>query len=69
MFRISGKWFCNNVRRILVKEVKSMQGREIMILRSSIASLKQYNQYLLKRNEVLESLVKKYKKFLEDLQK
>ena len=45
-----------------------MQGREIMILRSSIASLKQYNQYLLKRNEVLESLVKKYKKFLEDLQ-
>lgn len=32
------------------------------------ASLKQYNQYLLKRNEVLESLVKKYKKFLEDLQ-
>ena len=45
-----------------------MQGREIMILRSSIASLKQYNQYLLKRNEVLEDLVKKYKKFLEDLQ-
>ena len=45
-----------------------MQGREIMILRSSIASLKQYNQYLLKRNEVLEGLVKKYKKFLEDLQ-
>lgn len=46
-----------------------MQGREIMILRSSIASLKQYNQYLLKRNETLEGLVKKYKKFLEDLQK
>ena len=45
-----------------------MQGREIMILRSSIASLKQYNQYLLKRNEVLEDLVKKYAKFLEDLQ-
>ena len=45
-----------------------MQGREILILRSSIANLKQYNQYLLKRNEVLESLVKKYKKFLEDLQ-
>lgn len=44
-----------------------MQGREIMILRSSIASLKQYNQYLLKRNEVLESLVKKYKKFLTTL--
>ena len=39
-----------------------------MILRSSITALKQYNQYLLKRNEVLESLVKKYKKFLEDLQ-
>ena len=39
-----------------------------MILRSSIASLKQYNQYLLKRNEVLEDLVKKYAKFLEDLQ-
>lgn len=52
-----------------LKEVKGMQGREIMILRSSIASLKQYNQYLLKRNEVLEGLVKKYKKFLEDLQK
>ena len=29
-----------------MKEVKDMQGREIMILRSSIASLKQYNQYL-----------------------
>lgn len=47
---------------------KNMQGREIMILRSSITTLKQYNQYLLKRNEVLEGLVKKYKKFLEDLQ-
>lgn len=45
-----------------------MQGREIMILRSSIASLKQYNQYLLERNKALEGLVKKYKKFLEDLQ-
>lgn len=51
-----------------MKEVKSMQGREIMILRSSITTLKQYNQYLLKRNEVLEGLVRKYKKFLEDLQ-
>ena len=51
-----------------MKEVKGMQGREIMILRSSITTLKQYNQYLLKRNEVLEGLVKKYKKFLEDLQ-
>lgn len=51
-----------------MKEVKGMQGREIMILRSSIAALKQYNQYLLKRNEVLEDLVKKYAKFLEDLQ-
>lgn len=45
-----------------------MQGREIMILRSSITTLKQYNRYLLKRNEVLEGLVRKYKKFLEDLQ-
>ena len=45
-----------------------MQGREIMILQSRIAALEQYNQYLLKRNEVLEDLVKKYKKFLEDLQ-
>ena len=52
----------------LGKEIKSMQGREIMILRSSITALKQYNQYLLKRNEILEGLVKKYKKFLEDLQ-
>lgn len=42
--------------------------REIMILQSRIAALEQYNQYLLERNEVLESLVKKYKKFLEDLQ-
>ena len=45
-----------------------MQGREIMILQSRIAALEQYNQYLLKRNEVLEDLVKKYKKFLEELQ-
>lgn len=45
-----------------------MQGREIMILRSSIAALKQYNQYLLEQNKVLKGLVKKYKKFLEDLQ-
>lgn len=45
-----------------------MQGREIIILQSRIAALEQYNQYLLKRNEVLEGLVKKYKKFLEDLQ-
>lgn len=45
-----------------------MQGREIIILQSRIAALEQYNQYLLKRNEVLEGLVKEYKKFLEDLQ-
>ena len=45
-----------------------MQGREIMILRSSIASLKQYNQHLLERNEILEDFVKKCLKFLEDLQ-
>lgn len=45
-----------------------MQGREIIILQSRIAALEQYNQYLLERNEVLEGLVKKYKKFLEDLQ-
>lgn len=45
-----------------------MQGREIMILQRRIAALEQYNQYLLKRNEVLKGLVKKYKKFLEDLQ-
>lgn len=45
-----------------------MQGREIMILRSSIAALKQYNQYLLEQNKALKGLVKKYKKFLEDLQ-
>lgn len=45
-----------------------MQGREIIILQSRIAALEQYNQYLLKRNEVLEGLVKKYIKFLEDLQ-
>lgn len=47
---------------------KSMQGREIIILQSRIAALEQYNQYLLERNEVLEGLVKKYTKFLEDLQ-
>lgn len=46
-----------------------MQRREIIILRSRIAALEQYNQYLLERNEVLEGLIKKYKKFLEDLQK
>ena len=46
-----------------------MQGREIIILQSRIAALEQYNQYLLERNEVLKGLVKKYKKFLEDLQK
>ena len=46
-----------------------MQGREIIILRSRIAALEQYNQYLLERNGVLEGLIKKYKKFLEDLQK
>lgn len=46
-----------------------MQGREIIILQSRIAALEQYNQYLLERNEALKGLVKKYKKFLEDLQK
>ena len=45
-----------------------MQGREIIILQSRIAALEQYNQYLLERNEALKVLVKKYKKFLEDLQ-
>ena len=45
-----------------------MQGREIMILRSSIASLKQYNQHLLEQNKALKDLVKKYMKFLEELQ-
>lgn len=45
-----------------------MQGREIMILQSRIAALEQYNQYLLERNKVLKGLVKKYAKFLEDLQ-
>lgn len=50
-----------------MKEVKSMQGREIMILRSSIAALKQYNQYLLEQNKALKGLVKKYMKFLKDL--
>lgn len=48
---------------------KNMQGREILILQSRIAALEQYNQYLLKRNELLKGLVKKYTKFLEDLQK
>ena len=42
--------------------------REVLILQSRIAALEQYNQYLLKRNELLKDLVKKYKKFLEDLQ-
>lgn len=45
-----------------------MQGREILVLQSRIAALEQYNQYLLERNEILEALVKKYAKFLEDLQ-
>lgn len=44
-----------------------MQGREIIILQSRIAALEQYNQYLLERNKMLESLVKKYKKFLTTL--
>lgn len=42
--------------------------REILILQSRIAALEQYNQYLLERNEALKGLVKKYIKFLEDLQ-
>lgn len=45
-----------------------MQGREIIILQRRIAALEQYNQYLLERNEILKGLVKKYVKFLEDLQ-
>ena len=45
-----------------------MQGREVILLQSRIAALEQHNRYLLKRNEVLEDLVKKYKKFLEELQ-
>ena len=45
-----------------------MQGREIIILQSRIAALEQYNQYLLERNEALKGLVKRYIKFLEDLQ-
>ena len=45
-----------------------MQGREIIILQRRIAALEQYNQYLLERNEILKGLVKKYIKFLEDLQ-
>lgn len=51
-----------------MKEVKSMQGREIMILRSSIAALKQYNQHLLEQNKALKGLVKEYMKFLRGLQ-
>ena len=46
-----------------------MQGREIIILQSRIAALEQYNQYLLERNEALKGLVKRYIKFLEELQK
>lgn len=45
-----------------------MQGREIMILRSSIAALKQYNQYLLEQNKALKGLVKEYMKLLRDFQ-
>lgn len=45
-----------------------MQRREIMILRSRITALEQYNQYLLERNEILEDFVKKCVKFLENLQ-
>lgn len=45
-----------------------MQRREIIILQSRITALEQYNQYLLERNKALEGLVKKYKKFLKDLQ-
>ena len=45
-----------------------MQGREIIILQRRIAALEQYNQYLLERNDILKGLVKKYIKFLEDLQ-
>lgn len=45
-----------------------MQGREVILLQSRIAALEQYNQYLLERNEILKGLVKKYTKFLEDLQ-
>lgn len=43
--------------------------REVIILQRRIAALEQYNQYLLERNEALEGLLKKYKKFLEELQK
>lgn len=42
--------------------------REVLILQSRIAALEQYNQYLLERNSLLEDLVKRYAKFLEDLQ-
>ena len=45
-----------------------MQRREIMILRSRIAALEQYNQHLLERNEILEDFAKKCLKFLENLQ-
>ena len=45
-----------------------MQSREIIILRSRIAALEQYNQYLLQRNEILEDFVQKCLKFLENLQ-
>ena len=41
--------------------------RELLLLQSRIAALEQYNRCLLKRIEVLEDLVKKYAKFLEDL--
>lgn len=45
-----------------------MQGKEIIILQSRIAALEQYNQHLLEQNNALKDLVKKYMKFLEDLQ-
>lgn len=45
-----------------------MQGKEIIILQSRIAALEQYNQHLLEQNDALKDLVKKYMKFLEDLQ-
>lgn len=45
-----------------------MQGKEIIILQSRIAALEQYNQHLLEQNKALKDLVKKYMKFLEDLQ-
>ena len=61
------QWLCK--WNLGLKEIRSMQGREIMILQSRIAALEQYNQYLLERNELLKGLVKKYTKFLEDLLK